>query len=180
MYELYQETPANVEHNANPGYGTIAFFQQLKNFTLVEEVTGGGSVEGDTKIITGNHTFPTDEGFVQYSDHQGGSTLEGEASGDEGFVGLPGYKFTIFLVGDSPALQEKVEGMRNMAGILIFKDPECDATRMHQLGCKCDPAIVTSIKFTSGGRKSGGKKGWEVTLTSTCKFDYQGTLTLKV
>jgi hypothetical protein len=63
--------------------------------------------------------------------------------------------------------------------VVIFKDPNCQDTRMLQLGCDCDPALTT-YKFTSGNRRTGGKKGYEVTFQSGCLFDYTGTVTEKV
>lgn len=178
-YEFFQETPANVDFSADSGYGTQVFFRELQKFTSIAEAPNTGTEEGETRIITDDHTFPVDEGFIKASGHQSGGEMEAQSQGEAGFLGQMPYKHKVFLVGDKAALRERVENMKNRPFIMIFKDPNCQDTRMLQLGCGCDPAIVSDAKFMSGNRKTGGKKGYEITFESTCLFDYQGILTLK-
>ena len=179
LYELYQEVSANVKRAAPGGYNTTCWFREVDKFTSLKTPPASGTVEGQMRIITETHTFAVDDGFIQGSGHQEGGSMEGEPQGEPGEQGLPMYKFTLFFVGDHAPLRERVEEMSNRSFVLLFKDPKCSDTRILQLGGDCDPAL-TSFKFTSGSRKTGGKKGYLVTFQSSELNDYQGTVTEKV
>ncbi len=181
LYELFQEVPGNVRRAAAGGYGTQCWFREIEKFDTIQEAPTSGTVEGQTRIITDTHIFTDgDDGFIKASGHQTGGEVEGKTQGEPGFMGQPQYEFKLFFVGDHPALRERVENLMNRSIILIFKDPNCQDTRMLQLGCDCDPALVSGFDFKSGNRKSGGMKGYEVKVVSSCLFDYEGTLTEKV
>lgn len=178
-YELYQELAANVKHAADSGYGPQAWFRELSKFLVIAEAPNTGTVEGETRIVVDDHTFTAPEGFIKFSGHQDGGMMKGDTPGEPGFMAQNSYTYEFFMVGDHAPLREKVEGLRNKAGIFLFKDPNCQDTRILQLGCECDPALFAATPFESGERKKGGKKGYKITVVSTCLFDYEGVITEK-
>lgn len=178
-YNFFQEDPANVNFGADPGYGTKIWFREISKFETIQEPTDTPTEEGDTKIITDTHLFGSGEGFIKLSLHQDGVTLEGETQGEPGFMGQIPRKLKGFVVGDEAPLLEKIENLRNRGVIVLFEHPDCSNNQKYQLGCECDPAVISSIKEMSGGRKTGGKKGFEIEFTSTCRFIYEGSITEK-
>lgn len=176
-FNFHKEDKTKVKFGANPGNGNFKF-APVSWFNVIQEVSGTGTVAGDTKIISGTHTFLTGKGFVDITLYREGSEGDGDFKGDPGF-NVPEYNYKGLIVGDEAEVNELVEEIVNTGLIVLIKDPKCTSDRYIQLGCGCDPAIMTSGKFSTGQRLGGGKKGYLITFTSPCKNDYTGTVTDK-
>lgn len=178
-YDFFQENPLNVKFGDDPGHDDLFLFAETKDFTTIQDVMASPTAEGDTVRITGSHAFAVGKGFIKASTYREGVQVEGTSTGDPGFLG-DDYMATGFLVGDYAALKEKVVEMKNKPFVVLVKDPKCSDVRYQQLGCKCSPAILKEYKYTSGGKLTGGKKGFLLTFATTCvPLDYEGTVVLK-
>lgn len=178
-YEFFQEDPTKVKFGDDPGHSPVLLFAEVGEFTTIAAAPNTGTVEGETVIITADHTFPVGKGFKKMTGYRDGVMLEGSSSGDIGFQSEENVLKT-FVVGDYAELKEKVKNMKNKAFILLFKDPQCNSGRYQQLGCQCDPAVLKSFKRMSGDKTKGGKKGMEIEFSCTeSPFDYEGVVTLK-
>lgn len=177
MFNFYKEDINTVKFGDNPGNGNFMFAPRSW-FNVLQEAPDTGTVAGETKIITATHTFTAGKGFVDITLYRDGSEGEGDFKGDPGF-NVPEYTYKGLIVGDHAEVTELVEEIANQGLIVLIKDPKCASTRHIQLGCKCDPAIMTAGKFTTGQRLGSGKKGYMISFTSPCKFDYTGTVTMK-
>jgi hypothetical protein len=176
-YEYNQEDPETVNFGAKTGGGNLLFRETSKFTTIAEAPTSGD--EGATCTITDDHVFAVDEGFIRISTYRASSTAEGETSGEPGFQGKIPYKIKGFMVGDDPITQERAENLRNRGVILLQESPDCNDTRVIQYGCKCEPAVIEKITFNQGDKYTGGRCGYEITFTATCKADYQGDVAEK-
>lgn len=178
-YEFFQEDPANVKFGDNPGHSPVLLFCEVKDFTTIAAPPLTGTVEGETMIIVDDHVHPAGKGFTQMTGYRDGVMFDGSTSGDVGFQ-IEENVLKIFVVGDGPALKEKVKNMKNKAFIFLYGDPECKSTRLQQLGCQCDPAVFKGAKKMSADKTKGGKKGMELEFTSPeAPSDYQGLVTYK-
>ena len=177
MYEFNQEDPANVKYGDNPGYGDILFCP-VEDFTTIAGTTASPSADGDTRIVPTNHTFPVGKGFIKGTLYREGTDVKGESKGEIGFQSME-YTGKGMFVGDSEFVIERSENLLNRAFIVLIKDPDCATDTYRQLGCNCDPAILSKLDFNSGTKISGGKKGYDVSFTAKCLLHYTGTVTLK-
>ena len=174
-YDLFPETVVN--DGAIPGYGNL-WVAELKSFLTIAPEPNTSSVEGGLRIITGDHTFAATKGFRKMTLYRGDSQTDGTFPGDPGFKTTL-YNVKAFVVGDDANTREFCEMLINKGVILLQTAPDCADTRILQHGCSCSPTVVKDSKFSSGGRISGGKKGYEITFESTCLFDYQGVVTAR-
>jgi hypothetical protein len=176
-YSFFAEDPANVKFGDTPGYGNIAF-APIEDFTVIGEPVGPFTTEGASKTHAVTHTFPAGKGFIEASLYREGAEMKGESKGDVGFQSGD-YTVSIFIVGDTPEIREKVENMANRGHIVLVESADCADGTLKQLGCKCNPAVVAKWEFMSGNKLNGGKKGYKVDISSPCLFDYTSTVTYK-
>ena len=169
-YDFFMESVK--AQGANPGYGNL-LLAEPKNFTSIAAAPSSGTVEGMLRIITDDHTFPVGKGFRTLTLYRGDSSTEGSFPGDAGFK-TNQYGAKGFLVGDDPATREFAEQIKNKGVILLQTSADCTDTRILQHGCACSPVVVKDVKYSSGTRISGGKKGYELTFECMDIFDYQG------
>lgn len=179
MAEKYFNYPRNQVANQKTGYTNKAWLAPKEWFTLIAEPIPPYANPEDAVIITADHTFPllpTPKGFIQVYCLPHTVEGDGEASGDAG-AGQMNWKPKIFIPGDSPKLQTMVEQMINDDLILLVQDANCPTSEILQFGCDCNPASRSESKFTSGTTQTSGRKGYEITLQSNCRFWYRGTIT---
>lgn len=171
---------------AIPGYGNLAFsptryFDKTNNTDPYElgiaEPEAPFTEAGASKIITSDHDWLDTKGAIKLYLDKDGTDLSGGGEGESGFQGKK-YVAKGFVVGDDAATLEMVENLIADAHIAFINDPVCTKNRIMQLGCACDPATAT-YKFMSGNKKSGGKKGYEITFEAGCLFEYQGAMVYK-
>lgn len=178
-YEFFKEDASAVKFGDNPGHSPVLLFAETKEFTVIAAAPSTGTVEGETVIITDDHTFPVGEGFKELTGYRDGIMIEGQASGDIGFQ-VEENVLKTFIVGDYAKLKEKVKNMKGKGFILLYRDPECNSLRLQQLGCKCDPAVLKNFKRMTGDKTKGGKKGIELEFScAETPFDYEGLVTYK-
>jgi hypothetical protein len=178
-YNFFQQNDATVETGGTPGYSSNFAFAEIKKFATIALPTATPTVEGDTRIVDGDHVFVSLEGFIKSTLYRDGVEIDGETKGDIGFTTPVDYTAKAFFPGDAATLREKVENMRNKAFMCLVDDPNCDTTRILQLGSKCSPAVIKDIKYTSGNKTTGGKKGYVVEFMSNVLLDYPGLIDYK-
>jgi|GEM_PF-2586894 len=172
-YDFFMESVKN--QGANPGYGNL-LVAEPKNFTSIAVAPASTTTEGGLRIISDDHTFPAGKGFRTLTMYRGDTSTDGSFPGDPGFK-TNQYGAKGFLVGDDPATREFAEQLKNKGVILLQTSADCSDTRILQHGCSCSPTVVKDVKFSSGSRISGGKKGYEITFECMDIFDYQGVVT---
>ena len=176
-FNFFKEDATLVKFGDNPGNSNFQF-APVSWFNVLQEAPATGTVAGETKIITATHTFTVGKGFIDITLYREGSEGEGDFKGDPGF-NVPEYTYKGLIVGDHAEVSELVEEIANTGLVVLIKGPKCNDTRRIQLGCKCEPAIMTAGKFSTGQKLGGGKKGYMISFTSSCRFDYTGTVTMK-
>lgn len=147
-------------------------------FLSLKDTTAAPASPGDTVTIPTAHTFNTGKGFIKLQSTFDTQDLVGEAIGDN--ADSIGHKidFMAFLPGLKPVIAEIVNALENDELILLIKDCNLAPGTYIQLGCTCDG--VRAKASISGGKKSGGAKGYSVTFTGYCSIlFYTSTVTLK-
>jgi len=176
-YDFFLESVKR--QGANPGYGNLFVADPSdSHFLNVATAPNSGTAEGDLRIITDDHTFSATFGFRTITLYRGDSQTEGTMPGDPGFKSN-NYSPKGLVVGDDAATREFIEQLKNKGVILLQQSPDCSDPRIIQYGCACSPAVVKDVKYTSGSRMTGGKKGYEITFEALDMFDYQGVVTLR-
>jgi len=142
--------------------------------TLQEPVLSGSPVIGEQYTIDDDHAWTT--GKEPIALYIKADTLEatGESMGDKGSLRLK-YKPKLFIKGDGPNILEVINNLLNEETILFVQD-QCSPAKFIQFGCDCLPSEVEKATFTSGTLGAGGSKGYELELTASCKYFYNGTL----
>lgn len=130
---------------------------------------GGGTAQGDTKILDEPFTFVTTVGLgywrsvdilVDTGEYM--NEMEGDIGGQE-FK----QRFSFFILGDAPAQREFVDVLLKNSGCLINLIQGKNGDTLVQ-GNLENPVFVQSI---TGGRR-GTRVGYEVTLFSAEGFTY--------
>lgn len=176
MYPLLQQAANAGNQSGKAGYKAPFFIALMSEFTTFDEPPATGTNPGDTFTATGNHAFASGDGWYRFMGFfKKGLKLDGKQGGE---VGFPTREWTLeaFIVGDDAATKERMHSLDGKTVSVIFGDPDCNSTRKQQIGCPCNPAVV-SFDFESGDL-DGGMKGFKMTITTKCPpFDYEGTMT---
>lgn len=161
------------------GHSDEILIAEYASFTSIA-APGAYAAAGDSKKISTAHTFeagPPVEGFFAYRGKRGTVGSDGESIGESG-GGIMEYKPTFEIVGDTPEICEQMENLLNKEVIVLLGSPVCDSTDPYiQLGGKCGPAEVEKVTLRTGKKSEGGLKVWTVTLKTTERFYYSGTVT---
>lgn len=163
---------------SKPGHSDVLMFAPIEEFTLVQK-PGTYTVAGDKKKITTAHTFPTGKGFASVKAKSGTVREEPQAPVGEPGGWVPKHRYVFEIKGHSAVIEEWVEELLNAEGIFMFNSPECGVNAYVQLGSECDPAKVVELTAQSGGKGEGGSKRYSVSVESSEKYFYSGTVTIK-
>lgn len=165
--------------NRFPGYTNNAWIAPKSAFTLLQEPAGPFTVLGDEVTVKTAHTFPVGEGFI--SVYCAPDTVEANGSA-VGAKGARRFKWQpkIFIPGDGPALQAQVQLLLNDDVIIILKDSNCPGGPLLQYGCSCTPGQTSAGAFQgSNTADESGRKGYELTFDSMCRYFYSSTIAEK-
>ena len=160
---------------------SLTWFAPVSSFTPstgIKDPPETGTDPGDTVIISTTHTFQTGFGFIPLPVDAEVSEMKLKSGGDSGST-TETTEMIAFLPGDSPELLELVHNICDEQLIAVQKTAECANAQFKQAGCSCYPAKAT-YEFTSGTKKTGGRKGYVITFTAICTPSfYAGTITEK-
>lgn len=178
-YDFFQENPDNVKGGDTPGHDALIYIGLYSKFTTIAVPSDTPSAEGDTLIITDDHIFGVDDGFVKMTGFRDGAEVKTKSVGEEAFQTIES-ELELFNVGDHAPLKEKLLNYMNQKVVVLYRDPVCGSTRVQQLGNKCEGAIISMLEGGSGNKK-GGKKGFTIKFKAFhIPLDYQGDITLQV
>jgi hypothetical protein len=159
------------------GFSDQILIQEVAKFLSIA-APGTYTNPGDSKKIATAHTFAADEGFFQLRGKRGTVSADGESKGEEG-GGLMEYKPKFQVVADNAVMAEYIEELLNREIIVLLGAPKCSSSDPYQqYGGSCSPAVVEKVTLKTGEEKDGGLKVYEITLVSTEKFFYSGTVTM--
>jgi hypothetical protein len=165
--------------NRYPGYTNTIWIAPKSAFTLLQEPAGPFAALGDEVIVKTAHTFPAGEGFIKV--YCAPHSVEGNGTA-VGALGAKRFKWQlkIFIPGDSPLLQATVQLLLNDDVIAISKDANCPGGQLLQYGCSCTPGQSSAGAFQgSNSGDESGRKGYELTLDSYCRYFYNSTIAEK-
>jgi hypothetical protein len=133
---------------------------------------------GDSKRITDDHTFNAGKGWVSIMTTLDTQELTGEPIGDNADSMGQKVDFSVFLAGLKAETTEIAESLQSDQVVLLIRDCNLAAGEYIQLGCDCDGLMCKSSP--TGGKKSGGAKGYTLAFTGYCGIQYySGAVTLK-
>lgn len=156
--------------NQDPGFSKMAWMGVIGEMDSIAEATDG--------IITGDHTFPVvvpQTGFMEVYNLPEKSDGPGETTGDIGGLKL-NFSHTIFIPGDDIALQEALKELINTPMLLLVQDGNEGGPKF-QYGSEQNPAYIQSVNKSSGNL-GNGVKGYELSVKSVNRFEYQGTISI--
>ncbi len=157
------------------GYKNVIWTAPVSDFLSIAKPPYPAPLHGDRVTITGDHTFTDPKGFFSWDSKTDSVTGTVASTGDKG-TKLPQYTYKFVIVGDSASTQESMENALNDHMIWLFKDANCLVDDAYvQLGDDCDVPEVTiegDFKTTKDGLKE-----WTVTVVSTARYFYTGTVT---
>lgn len=171
LYKNYKKANAT---NVKPGYSKDAWILPLSWIDTYADVVGAAAV-GDSKTIDGTHTLVTNKGAIKCYVVPKTVEGDGDAVGDQ-LAKTFAWKPKILIPGDNPQVCEMVENLLNEDFLLFIKDAQCGSVQFIQFGCDCDPVNVDAASFKSG-TIGNGRKQYELTGLTYCKYFYNGTLT---
>lgn len=156
--------------NQRSGYSYLAYIAVQSEMDVISGDTDG--------VIASDHTFDVATpalGFMEVYNLPKKPESSTSTTGEEG--GLNGQVVaTLFIPGDSAAVDKALEAIRNEPLIVLLRDATPGGI-VRQLGDEQNPCWVQSESFRSG-TLADGTKGTEVQVYAPYRYDYQGTITI--
>lgn len=161
-----------------PGIGEFALIAPLSWFAangLKKPGTGAGV--GDEVVISENHVFLTNRGFVKFQLAPEKNQYNAETVGDKGFTKFRNA-VELFVPGSYEEVHEAVKKLKNEPLCVLVKDSNCEVEMYYQVGDACLGAWLTANFQT--GTSAEGVKGYVVTISNHAKSVvlYAGTITM--
>jgi hypothetical protein len=177
MGAVYKNYGAGDAKNVKPGYTVKAFLLPV-DWIQTEAEPVGNAAAGNRKTIDDSHIALAGKGAIEVYCAPKSIEAPGELTGaDLGKFFL--WKPKIIIPGDSAILWDMMDGMVNKRFLVFVEDANNCANGVQgyvQFGCECDPASVVEGSFASGTVGSDGRKQYELTFESFCKFFYNGVV----
>lgn len=164
--------------NTESGIGEFALIAPLRYFaTNGLKKPGTGAGVGDEVIISENHVFLTNKGFVKFQLAPEKNQYSAETVGDKGFTKFRN-SVEIFVPGSYLEVHEALKNLKTEPLVVLVKDSNCEADMYYQVGDACLGAWIQATFQT--GTSAEGVKGYVVTITNTAKSVvlYGGTITM--
>lgn len=138
---------------------------------------GTGTNPGDEVVISENHEFLLNKGFIRVALAPEKNQYTAETIGDKGFTKFRN-NVELFFPGSYAEVKEAVKNLKNVPLVVLVKDSNCDANLYYQIGDACLGAWLSS-SFASG-TSAEGNKGYTNTVTNTAKsvILYSGAITM--
>ncbi len=159
--------------NREPGYGKNAYLVPLSWLQTHGEPVGDAAV-GDSVTIDESHVFLVNRGAIAIYVDPKTVQAAGEVVGELGSKKMA-WRPQFTIPGDNPVVYEFVKNILNEEFILFYKEPDCHSAQWIQFGCDCDPVQISAGDFASG-TLAEGKKAYNMTGETYCKFFYNGVL----
>jgi hypothetical protein len=168
---------ANVS-NIKPGIKNVAYLAKVSDFTSLEVPDPAATTAVGKLTIATDHTFGAGKGFQEVTLVRKKNQATAEMKGDSG-AGWLDYSVQMVVPGDGALAQALIQDLMNEDLILLVKEVNCPVVGFVQYGCDCSNGEIDEVKFDSGMEGGDSGKNWAITLKTTCRSFYEGTLTLQ-
>lgn len=133
---------------------------------------------GDKYKITSDHTFKTDEGWIEMHGQVDSCKVTSKTKGKAGSKRTE-HQIVIIIEGNDPILYDQLEMLKNEEAIFMVGDAEClTSTAYEQFGDGCHIAEI-DVEYDSGQTNEGVKQHTITAKITDGKYWYSGTVTAK-
>ena len=168
----YNYTTLTKAANTFPGLSKF-FFCELSGFASIAEPASSA-----TQIISGDHTFPSGEGWKTAYIIPEKHTGKASTAGTLGSQTLK-HEFEIFIPGIDAWTLDFVKQALNDTFITLHRDADCSNPLMYQLGNACRGVRMTS-DLSIGTFEPTGEKGFTMKCTwAGIMYLYGGAMTMQ-